>query len=55
MKFAQAWVIEFEQRSKGSAAGFVGPDYIATRRTKSYPVLFITTSQHGPRIYKAYV
>ncbi|KAL4773588.1 hypothetical protein BDW60DRAFT_183862 [Aspergillus nidulans var. acristatus] len=28
MKFAQAWVIEFEQRSKGSAAGFVGLAYI---------------------------
>jgi hypothetical protein len=29
MKFAQAWVIEFEQRSKGSATGSVGLDRIA--------------------------
>ncbi|KAL4734726.1 hypothetical protein BDV11DRAFT_197646 [Aspergillus similis] len=38
MKFAQAWVIEFEQRSKGSAAGFAGLDYNATRRSESYPI-----------------
>ncbi|KAL4980530.1 hypothetical protein BDW66DRAFT_125449 [Aspergillus desertorum] len=38
MKFAQAWVIEFEQRSKGLVAGFDLSDHNATRRTELHPM-----------------